>query len=306
MLIIGTLGTEVAPMSIIRAVKASYERVEAPRGTSWSWYVLRRAIFRFGWHFHREIELTLITAGTGQRYIGDSVEAYGPGDLVLIGSELPHTYASHPSGGTGTQEAVVAQFGRDFLGASLFDRPEFETIDRMLTLSRRGLVFTSESAAQVVREFRELGSLPGSVRTIALLNVLATLANATFAARPLASRDFNPQLDGVSRRRIDEVCRHLAESYASPVSLSEAAGIAHMSPSAFSRFFHRTLGHTFTAYINQLRIAAACRFLLDTDLPIGQIASNSGYDNLSNFNRRFRQLKHMTPREYRTAFRGDG
>jgi AraC-like DNA-binding protein len=298
-------GAETAPMSIIRVVEASYERVEAPPGTSWSWYVLRKTIFRFGWHFHREIELTLITAGTGQRYIGDSVEAYGPGDLVLIGSELPHTYASDPSGSVGTQEAVVAQFARDFLGAALFDRPEFEPIDRILTLSQHGLVFTSGSATQVARRFRQFGSLPDSVRTIALLNVLATLADVTPAPRSLASSDFSPQLDQASRERIDEVCRYLAESYASPVSLPEVAGIAHMSPSAFSRFFHRTIGHTFSAYLTQLRIAAACRLLLDTDLSISETASRSGYGNLSNFNRRFRQLKHMTPREYRAAFRGD-
>jgi AraC-like DNA-binding protein len=284
-------------------VKASYERVEAPLGTSWSWYELRKATFRFGWHFHREIELTLITAGTGQRYIGDSVEPYGPGDLVLIGSELPHTYASEPSGGVAMHEAVVAQFDPDFLGSSLFDKPEFQPIDRMLRHSQRGLEFASESAAQVARELRELGPLPDSIRTIALLKVLATLAHETFAPRPLASPDFSPQLNRASRERIDEVCQYLAESYAYPISLPEVAGIAHMSPSAFSRFFHRTLGHTFTAYLTQRRIAAACRHLLDTDLSIGAIASSSGYDNLSNFNRRFRQLKHMTPREYRAAFR---
>lgn len=293
-------------MSIIRTVEASYERVEAPPGTSWSWYTLRKPIFRFGWHFHREIELTLITAGTGQRHIGDSVEAYGPGDLVLIGPELPHTYASDPSGGAGTQEAVVAQFGRDFLGATLFDRPEFEPIDRMLTLSQRGLLFTGESATQVAREFRQFGSLPSSVRTIALLNVLATLADVTPGPLPLGSPDFSSQLDRAGRERIDEACQYLAESYASPVSLPEVAGIAHMSPSAFSRFFHRAIGQTFTAYLTHLRIVAACRLLLDTDLSIAEIASRSGFGNLSNFNRRFRQLKHMTPREYRAAFRRDG
>ena len=290
-------------MSIIQMVEASYERVEPPPGMSWSWYLLHRSSFRFGWHFHREIELTLITAGTGQRYIGDSVEIYQPGDLVLIGSELPHTYASDPSGGAGTQEAAVAQFDRDFLGATLFDRPEFQAVGRMLSLSQRGLVFSGESVTQAVREFLQFGSLPASVRTIALLHMLTALADTTPAPRPLASPDFSPQLDRASRGRIDEVCQYLVEAYASPVSLAEVAETAHMSPSAFSRLFRRTLGHTFTAYLTQLRIAAACRLLLDTDLSIAEIAGRSGYDNLSNFNRRFRQAKHMTPGAYRAAFR---
>jgi AraC-like DNA-binding protein len=290
-------------MSIIRAVEASYERVEVLPGTSWSWYLLRKATFRFGWHFHREIELTLITAGTGQRYIGDSVEAYGPGDIVLIGSELPHTYASDPGGGHSVQEAVVAQFDPDFLGATFFDRPEFEPIDRLLTLSQRGLVFTGETASQVARELREFGSLSNLARTIALLSLLTTLADAKPPPRPLARPDFRPQLNQASRARIDEVCQYLAESYASPVSLPAVAGLVHMSPSAFSRFFHRTLGHTFSAYLTELRIAGACRLLLDTDLSIVEIANRSGYENLSNFNRRFRQLKNMSPRDYRAAFR---
>jgi AraC-like DNA-binding protein len=290
-------------MSTIWLVEASYERVETPPGISWSWYLLRRPAFRFGWHFHREIELTLITAGTGQRYIGDSVETYEPGDLVLIGPDLPHTYASDPSDGAGQHEAAVAQFDRDFLGAALFGRPEFEPIDRMLTLSRRGLVFTGASSIQIAREFRQLGSLGTSLRTIGLLGVLAALADATPEPRPLGSPDFSPQLDQASRKRIDKVCQYLAESYAAPVPLAEVARIAHMSPSAFSRFFHRTIGHTFTAYVTHLRIVAACQLLLDTDLPIAEIASRSGYGNLPNFNRRFRQLKCMTPREYRAAFR---
>lgn len=288
-------------------MEASYERVETPPDASWSWYILRRTAFRFGWHFHREVELTLITRGTGQRYIGDSVETYEPGDLVLIGSELPHTYASEPRGHRHTQEAVVAQFDPQFLGATLFARPEFAAIDRLLARAQRGLVFTGRSASDVARQFRGLGSLPGASRTIALLSVLTALADATPAPRDLASPGFHPTLDRASRERIDNVCRFLSRSYAAPVSLSETAAVAHMTPAAFSRFFTRTLGRTFTTYLTELRIAAACRLLLDTELSIAEVANRSGYGNLSNFNRKFRQLKHLTPREFRAAYhKSDG
>ncbi len=261
---------------------------------SWKLFVRRQARFGFAWHFHREFELTLITKGGGTRFVGDCIQDYGPGDLTLIGPELPHAYASMP--GHEEQEAIVAQFRVDFLGPSFFALPEFAEVTALLDRSARGLSFPEGAEA-----LPDLAGLPPAERTLGLLNTLVLLARCE-RARPLASARHSAALDRTTRDRIDAVVRLLHTGYSQPISLDMAARAAHMAPAAVSRFFRRTTGATITGYLNALRVNAACRLLVDTDRRVADIAAECGYANLSNFNRRFRNLKGMSPREYRARF----
>ncbi len=139
-------------------------------------------------------------------------------------------------------------------------------------------------------------------RLAELLGVLDLLARGRDASE-LSSAGFVPSLRSEDQRRIDRVYRFVNEHYQRPLDLPEAAALLHMSPSTFSRFFHRTAGKPFTAYVNQLRIASACRLLIETDRGIAEIALDVGFGNLSNFNRRFLELKQTRPRDYRQHFR---
>lgn len=270
-------------------MRATFEHIEASPHLSWTLFVRREPRFGFLWHFHREFELTLITRGMGTRFVGDSVEDYRPGDLTLIGPELPHTYASIGDG----QEAVVAQFRWDSFGPGFFDRPEFAEVATLLRRSARGLRLPAGAAA-----LAELTAMPPAERTLGLLSTLVHLARGD-DARPLASAGHRPARNGRTRDRIDAVIRLLHAEYARPVSLDAVASVAHLTPAATSRFFRRTTGSTITDYLNGVRVNAACRMLLETDRRVADIAADCGYPNLSNFNRRFRALKGMSPREYR-------
>jgi AraC-like DNA-binding protein len=274
-------------------MRATFEHIETSPHLSWKLFVRRQPRFGFLWHFHREYELTLITRGMGTRFVGDSVEDYRAGDLTLIGPELPHTYASIGDG----QEAVVAQFRRDSFGAGFFDRPEFAGVSALLERSARGLRLPADGAP-----LTELLDLPPAERTLGLLTALVRLARDG-AARPLASAGHRPALNGKTRDRIDAVIRLLHAEYARPISLDTVARVAHLTPPAASRFFRRTTGSTVTDYLNAVRVNAACRLLLETDHRVADIAADCGYANLSNFNRRFRALKGMSPREYRGRVR---
>lgn len=287
-------------------MEAILELIQTPPEVSWQCHVRREDRFDFHWHYHPECELTLITRGAGRRFVGDSMEEYRAGDLVFLAPALPHTYASddeHSGGGArcGT-EAVVVQFRPEFLGAGLFARPDLAPVGDLIARAARGLAVPASGASTIAALLPRLTTGPGPERTITLLAILLQLAR--LETRPLASSRYQPTHDHASSRRLDDICRYLHAHYDEPVTLRDVATVAHLTPAACSRFFHRAMGRTLTDYIGELRVGAACRLLVDTDQPVAQIAAACGYLSLANFNRRFRQLKSTTPTAYRAAFQG--
>lgn len=281
---------------IVEAMRPALEHVGTTGGLSWKRHLYRTCAFRFSWHFHPEIELTLITAGSGTRYAGDSIEPYDPGRLTLLGAGVPHAFVS---AAPGHHEAVVIHFRPDFLGPRLFEAPEFAAAGALLAAAGRGLELRVPEP--MIRRLVALTERSGADGTLGLLDVLVRLADAG-PGRALASPGYRSPDRPEGRRRMDDVFGFLHARYGEPIALGDVAAVAHLSPAAFSRFFRRASGRTFTAYLTELRIGAACRLLAESDRSVADIAASCGFGNLSNFNRRFRELKAMTPREYRARF----
>lgn len=278
-------------------MRAEFEHVAEPAGISWHHHLRRGTAFDFHWHFHPHVELTLITKGSGTRIVGDSIENYWPHDLTLIGADLPHTFASAPD--TTDHEAVVVQFRPDFLGTSIWERPEFAAIGNLVDRAAGGVSLSAND--DIESALRALATGQPADRTLRLLDLLSRLADTE--SRVLTTTVRHP-IGTHARDRADAVYAYLSTNYTTPVSLDDIAAVAHLTPTAFSRFFRRTFGRTLTDYVTELRIAAACQLLLDTDLAIADIAAHVGYQNLSNFNRRFRHLKRTSPRDFRRTLAG--
>jgi AraC-like DNA-binding protein len=284
------------------AVLPDVRKVITSEGSSFLYKVRDEPTFAFSWHCHPEYQLTLICSSAGRRFVGDSIEDYASGDLVLLGPNLPHTWHSeakrHP---TRRHKAIVVQFAESFLGPGFFDRPEFKATAALLQASARGLQFQDPVRQRVSRRLVALGDCRPLDRLLGLLAVLDELARSR-SFRPLASPGFAPMLNEATRRRIDRVCAYINAHYTGGVTELEASRIAHMSPSAFSRFFHQATGKTFTRYVNELRVGLACRLLIESDRPVTSICFEAGFANVSNFNRRFLELKRLSPSAYRRAF----
>jgi len=280
-------------------MKALYENIDKHKqGASFVAYHSVVPYFEFKWHYHPEYELTLITKGEGKRLVGDSYESFETGDLVLLGSGLPHTWSSEPQrGGT---SAVVIQFSSEFIG-SFLRHAEFADIERLLSNASSGLFFPSVQNRNTVTLIKKLPSRTGIEKVMALLDILRQLSIQQPSA--LASEFFSPVKGKESEGRINKVFTYIQKQSADGLSLRKAAELVHLSDSAFCKFFKRVTGRTFSDYVNDIRTGNACRLLTETDRTIGEVAHASGFESLTYFNRVFLKKKGMTPGAFRKGIR---
>ena len=281
-----------------------FEKVAVPSGASWTF--LHRRLddgIPFQWHFHPEFELTLTLNSRGQRYIGDSIAEYDDGDLVLLGPNLPHTWCSaerlRPSE---PHEAIVMWFTEAWSTAVTNTLAEMAPVAPMLARAGRGFAFSNGAAAAARPIIETIPSRDPPDRLIRLMEVLTLLARDK-DWRPIAS----PAADRRSvaspdQPRIERVLDHIHARYREPITIAELADVAALSPSGFIRLFRRHTRLTVTRYVAEMRIGQACALLANGREPIARIAEDVGYSNLANFNRQFRALKGLTPREFRRSF----
>jgi AraC-like DNA-binding protein len=279
-------------------MRARFENIVP--ATDRSFRVEERRIARFDapWHFHPEVELTYIVASSGRRFVGDSIEPFAAGDLVLLGPNLPHFW--HNEGRrrkTERAHSIVVQFRPDFLGGAFLEKPELAPVRRLLVRAQRGLAFSSARLAPAVARLRALPRLHGIEALASLLQILGLLAAAQ--ARPLATGAEAPQLDLKAESRLSRAYAFMLARFRDPIRLEEIARAAAMSPAAFSRFFKRSTRRNVSTVLNELRVGHAARLLQETDRSVAVIALESGFPTLSNFNRRFRELRRCTPTEFR-------
>ena len=277
-------------------MKPFFEDIATKKGSqSFLAYRLDVPAFEFKWHYHPEYELTLIIEGSGKRLVGDSHESFGPGDLVLIGPSMPHTWVSDPGGPNCA--AIVVQFPASIINAML-GFPEFEKLSNLLRLAARGLCFPGKN--ELADELCQLPVKEAAVKVISLFSILERLSQQP--AVRLASQEFTPVVNGENETRINKVCRYVQRNIDRKIQLEEVAGLIHLSQPAFCKFFRRATGKTFSDYVNEVRISRACALLTGSDQPIGSIAYDCGFENLAYFNRVFLKKKSINPKGFRRNF----
>ncbi|MBX3655956.1 MAG: AraC family transcriptional regulator [Ramlibacter sp.] len=250
------------------------------------------------WHYHDEYELHLIVASSGKAFVGDYIGYFQPGHLVLTGPRLPHNWISMdvPEGGLGLRDLVI-QFPHAPLQEAAAGIPELAEVLPLLERARHGVEFfgLSEPAEAC---WRQVKASRGLARMGAFFGFMGELARCTdyrlLSHAQLQSVDDDKQLD-----QIDAIVSRITDDLARPLSAADLAAELGMSESRFSRFFRRATGNTFTDFVNQVRINRACQLLMESDRYITHICYEVGFNNIANFNRRFLDIKGMTPSEFR-------
>jgi AraC-like DNA-binding protein len=246
------------------------------------------------WHFHKEMELTLFTRGEGTRFVGDSMGFFTPGDLVLLGENLPHHW--HVRGDCG---GVSVQWHFP-VGHPFWAFPENLALADLMRQSRRGLLLTGKSAGIVSGILTEMSAREGHGRLAGLLGALSVIASAPpTELRALSTRPFLPTAEDRHQAAISRAVQHLIAHFRDDVRLEDVMEAAGMSRATFARQFKALTGHTFSGFLIRLRLQAARRELRETKRPVVDIAFASGFNQLSFFNRVFRRELKCSPSAYR-------
>jgi len=255
------------------------------------------------WHCHDDYELHMIVASVGKVFVGDHVGAFAPGQLVLTGPRLPHNWITQS--GEGESVAVrdlVVQFRSDLVSTMVGASPELRELLPLLDRARYGIEFRGEARTGMQAWFERMFEADGPARIALLIECLARLGTAT-DYRLLSTLPMRSEADDVALDKVETVTQYVAEHHAREIPLESVAALVGMSPSAFSRFFAKATGNGFSRFVNRVRIAKACELLAGTDDAITGICFEVGFNNVANFNRRFREQKSVTPREYRRQAR---
>lgn len=287
-------------------INPSYELVEAEAHSSFR--CVHSACETFAnehpLHFHPAYELTWILRSNGVRFVGDSVETYRAGDLVLTGPNLPHCWRDDvdPAGDNGP-EWIIAQFDPASFGPAFLELPEAAALRELLDEACSGLVFERSAVADIDPLFRGLVQRKGLSRLVGLIEILERLTH--HARTALAAPDYlGANIVNLSLvDRLERVQRYIVDNLAGEISQIEIANQLGMSPSAFSKFFRSATGRTFMSLVKLLRINEACRLLAISDARITDIALDCGYQHTSHFDQHFREMKGMSPSDYRRRMR---
>lgn len=290
-------------------MKPVFEKVPKRQWESFHCEVVRGPDYGTRWHFHPEYQLTLALESRGHRVVGDNIGTLSDGDIVLLGSNLPHVWHqdvdASASGKAKAKEvnAIIVRFDDTFLGRDFFALPEVEPVRRLLHRAARGLEVNGTTRAAVTAHMKRLAESDGLARVIELLAILNALAQST-ELKSLASASYEPKLESADQGRMERVVDFIHSHLTEEIDRARLAKLAHLSLGAFSRFFHSRTGKTVPEYVNEVRIGRACRMLSEDAGNITDIAMDCGYRNLANFNRRFREVVGTTPSAYRQKFRG--
>lgn len=256
------------------------------------------------WHFHPEYELVLVTESTGKRFIGDRVTEFKPGDLALIGPNLPHLYRNDAEYYKETSalraKSIVVHFLENTFGDNFLKVAETKKLKMLFGKSERGLHIVGETNKKVTRQLFELLNLTGFARWLKLLEILHTLSESD-EYEYISAHAINGKSE-LESDRLNKVMEYVTNNFSEQIYLIQMANLVNMTESSFSRYFKQRTRKSFASFITEIRLNHACKLLIEGNKSISEICFSCGFNNLSNFNRQFSKAYSLNPLMYRKQY----
>lgn len=258
----------------------------------------------YPFHYHPEVELTCVLNSNGIRIVGDNIESYLPDDLVLIGPNLPHIWqkAERFKEADGDEEhIIVIHINSELLEIFAKSILEMENIRKLLNEAKNGLTFSYEIIKKIKPLLFKLLTSTESEKFALLFKILSVLSQDK-ERRKLSSFGYIEVEKEKDKHRITEIHNYLLNNFQKPINAGQVARKFGFSYSAFSHYFKKRTTISFKSYLNRIRLGHASKLLQETDIKIAVICYQCGFNNLSNFNRAFKNRYKCSPKIYRRKF----
>ncbi|MBV4355871.1 AraC family transcriptional regulator [Pinibacter aurantiacus] len=258
--------------------------------------------FSTEFHFHKECQLVYVRESEGKRIVGDSVETFAGDEVILIGSDLPHVWYNDEQyfrkNETRQASSIALFFDPNKLLELMSHFGSVKKLEAFLAEAKRGIKFTGATKELLKQQLVATLTQDNLQRLISLLQIVDAVANRSHEYELLASSGFVNSYQEKNYDRIDKVLRHVFDNFTTDIELDTVAAIANMNKQAFCRYFKSRTKKTFVQFVNEVRIGHACKLITNGEGRISSVAYDSGFNSLSNFNKVFKEVKGITPKEY--------
>ena len=261
------------------------------------------------WQYHEEIELVYIANGSGRQFIGNHIHHFKKGDMILVGSNLPHLWQSEGKYFSPNSkikcEAYVIHFKQNCFGDNFFNLPENKSITELFIKAKQGIRIKDPTKSFVLGLMLRLKNASDVEKIILLLQILYSISTSK-KIKAICNKALSFNLNPSDGEKLNNIYQYILNNFSRDISLAEVAAVACLSPNSFCRYFKSKIKKSFSKFLIEIRIGHACKLLAETDKTVASICYESGYNNFSNFNRHFRTITNKTPVEHRKYYQETG
>lgn len=254
------------------------------------------------WHYHDELELIYFKNGSGTQFVGDNISNFTNGDIVLVGSNLPHYWQYSEQFKDAAIEVYVVHFNKDFWGKEFLNLPENLELARVIEQSKQGIQIKENTNTYLNESIIRIVESQGTRKIINLMEVLLEIGKCANSQR-LVSLGFKADFQESERDRVQNIYNYTLKNYKEQISLDTISKIAKMSKTSFCKFFKLRTGKTYSVFLNEIRIGNACKMLIEKQMTVKEICFESGFMNFSSFHKCFKEITGQTPLKYQQSFK---
>lgn len=283
-------------------MKIEKTKISSYLNSAISVHTREETFFQAPFHSHPELELVYVKESFGKRIIGNSVDNFEPGDMVFLGSDIPHVWLNdemyYQNINKLKAKSIVVYFNKDIFGPAFYEMKEAKRINSLFEKAKKGLSITGKTNRLIAEKLEVLVTKKDFEVIIGLFEILSLLSESTDYNK-INIEAYTPNNDTIKKDRLSDVFQFINDNYKKEISLDEVAQIANLTPTSFCRMFKAKTKKNFVEYLNEIRISNACKHLIETDMSVSEIAYECGYKTVSNFNKLFKKNTGSTPKEYK-------